>query len=81
MTDKEEVRAKIIDIIQQELNWQGDIPEDDLANHLDSMNLMSLVIAVEDQWEICLEPEDEAVINNLQDLVDVVVRKTSSEVA
>ena len=42
---------------------------------LDSVGLVALAVAVEDHFRICLEPEDEAEIRTVGDLLRVLQRK------
>lgn len=42
---------------------------------LDSVGLLTLAVAVEDHFRICLEPEDEARIRTVGDLVRTVEEK------
>lgn len=42
---------------------------------LDSLKRIELVIRVENEFRVCLEPEDEAEIATLGDLVDVIRRR------
>ena len=67
-----QIKQDVMQLIRDELKWQGDIPEGDLANYLDSIKRLSLVVAIEDHWEICFEPEDEQIIHTLDDLVSVI---------
>lgn len=46
---------------------------DDLA--LDSIQLLTLAVEVENRFRICLDPEDEAGIETIGDLADVVAAK------
>ena len=43
---------------------------------LDSVRLLTLAVEVEDAFEICLDPEDEAAIVTVGDLVDVICAKS-----
>ncbi len=49
---------------------------EDLA--LDSIRLLTLAMAVEDHFRICLDESDEAGLVTVGDLVDVIVAKTSA---
>ncbi|MEM6793140.1 MAG: acyl carrier protein [Acidobacteriota bacterium] len=42
---------------------------------LDSIRLMTLAMAVEDHYSVCLDEEDEQAILTLGDLVDTIERK------
>ncbi len=67
-----QIKQEVMHLIRDELKWEGDIPEGDLANYLDSIKRLSLVVAIEDHWEICFESEDEQIIHTLDDLVSVI---------
>jgi acyl carrier protein len=51
---------------------EGALPEGDLADQLDSMQRLTLVVAIEDRFLICFEPEDEVGVVTLQDLVATI---------
>jgi acyl carrier protein len=42
---------------------------------LDSLQLIALVVEVENRFRVCLEPEDEARIATIGDLVEVIRRR------
>jgi len=46
---------------------------------LDSLQRMTLAVEIENHFRICLDPEDEAGIETLADLVSIVRRKTREE--
>lgn len=70
-----EIQRRLIGILADELDWQGHAPAGRLADHFDSLQLMSLVVAVEDRFEVILEPEDEEAIETTEDLIDVIEKK------
>lgn len=53
-------------------------PEESLADHLDSMELMTLVVAIEDHFEIIFEPEDEQRADTFGDVLDIVRAKVAA---
>jgi acyl carrier protein len=66
------------EIARRHLQWEGNLTRDrplieTLA--LDSLRLLTLVVAVEDRFRICLDEEDEANITTVGDLVDLIRRK------
>ena len=77
MDTTDEVRDALIAIAREKLDWRGPLPGADieLARALDSLQMLALVVAVEDRFRICLDPEDEARIRTLPDLVDVIRSK------
>ena len=69
------IRDQLLDIARLELDWEGELPRGALMESFDSMQLMTLVIAVEDRFKILLEPEDEDRIATMEDLIDVIEAK------
>lgn len=49
-------------------------PEANLAEHLDSVQRLTLVVAIEDHFEVCFEPEDDEQVETLEQAVDAVLR-------
>ena len=66
------------EIAKEELNWQQDLPTTSLSQSLDSMQKMSLVVAIEDRFEICFEPEEEESIDSIDELIHFIQAKTSN---
>lgn len=73
--DAATVRTRIEALARSELSWEGPLPEGDLAEHLDSVQRLTLVVAIEDTFEICFEPEDDESATTLDDVIGVVVRR------
>jgi len=69
------IRAEVVAILQQEIGPVHLENQSDLAETLDSMQRLSLAVAVEDHFLICLDPEDETAIETLDDLIACVQRK------
>lgn len=69
------IRDQLLDIAHHELDWEGELPRGALMDSFDSLQLMTLVIAVEDRFRIFLEPEDEERIATIDDLIDVIEAK------
>jgi len=72
---EESVRAVLQQIAEKELGVQGTLPEGELAEYLDSVQRLTLVVAVEDHFQFCFEPEDESELRTLDDLVRYIVRR------
>jgi acyl carrier protein len=53
------------------------LPDGELADSLDSMQRLSLVVAIEDHFEICFEPEDDEAVRTVDDVVAVIRGKLS----
>ncbi len=75
MADPDTVRAKILAVVREELKFAGPVPEGDLSESLDSIQRLALVVAIEDHFEICFDPEDDAAATTLDDVVRIVCRR------
>ena len=67
-----EVRAQIDQLAKTAVGALGPLPTGDLGAHLDSVQRLSLVVAIEDHFEICFDPEDEEGVQTLDDVVALV---------
>lgn len=74
----DEIRAALQAIARQELALDGELPDGDLSGQLDSVQLLTLVVGIEDRFEIVLEPEDEAGLRTVDDVVSVIQAKLAS---
>ena len=74
----DEIRAVLQKIAKEELRYEGPLPDGDLAEVLDSVQRLTLVVAVEDNFRICLDPEDEQLVRTLEDVVRLVEKKLSA---
>lgn len=66
-------------IAKTHLAYEGDLPMDAPLVEtlkLDSIRMLTLIVEVENHFEICLEEDDESSIENLGDLIAVVKRLT-----
>ena len=68
-------------IAKQHLSYEGPLPLDkpivDTLT-LDSIRMLTLLVEVENRFEVCLEESDESSIETLRDLVHVVTRLTDA---
>lgn len=69
------VGKTLVRLANEATGWDGDLPEGDLSEHLDSVDRLALVVAVEDHYEIILEPEDEEALLTVADVVSCIQRK------
>ena len=72
--------AQILETLSQLVRdkLKVDAPLDgELADHLDSIQRLTLVVAIEDHFEICFDESDEAEITGLDDLVRAIRSKLS----
>ena len=79
MSPPNEIFAVITDIIKEELGWKESLSPQHPVTELDSMQQLSLIVALEDHFEICLDPEDENQVETLNDLVSLVQAKLKSK--
>lgn len=73
--EAQEVRETVAALARDETNWKGPLPEGPLDRHLDSLQRLALVVAIEDRFQICFDPEDEQRIRSVEDLVAGIVSK------
>jgi acyl carrier protein len=79
---EQEIAAQIRRIVEEDLRARvsfGD--EEELATRLDSLALLSLVVAVEDRFRVVLNEEDAAQARSLADLARLVAARTEREAA
>ena len=69
------LRDDVTSILRDEVRWDGPLPEGGLDQHLDSMQRLALVVAIEDHFQICFEPEDEKGIFTMDDLMRCIADK------
>jgi acyl carrier protein len=72
-----EIAAEIRRMVEEDLRARvafGD--EEELATRLDSLALLSLVVAVEDRFRVVLDEEDAAHARSLADLARLVAART-----
>jgi acyl carrier protein len=68
------VAREILRIAREELKLEGEAPAPDepLAERLDSMALLALVVAVEDRFRVALTDDDAARARSVEDLARIV---------
>lgn len=80
MTAAEEAVAREIRrIAREELRLAAPPDGEELASSLDSLALLSLVVAVEDRFRVALTEEDAASARSLADLARLVAARLSPE--
>lgn len=73
MTDPE-IRQILTEIARTDLGLDP-LPSGDLADHLDSVQRLTLVVAIEDHFLICFEPEEEEGVRTLNDVIRIIGAK------
>ncbi|MEM8930079.1 MAG: phosphopantetheine-binding protein [Acidobacteriota bacterium] len=82
LPSRAEILATVADIARQELDHEGPVePSHRLVEdlELDSIRLLTLATAVEDHFRILLDEADETSIETVDDLLDVIEAKLTSE--
>jgi acyl carrier protein len=73
--DRTALRAEILALAARQ-GLRGEPADDaDLAAHLDSLQRLALVVAIEDHFAICFDPEDDTRAATLGGVVDVVAER------
>ena len=75
------IAREILRIARDELKLEGDLPAPDepLAERLDSLALLGLVVAVEDRFRVILTDDDAAEARTLADLARLVGSRAAPE--
>ncbi len=74
----ETIQQALTDLAEKELGFSTGLQAGDLADQLDSVARLTLVVAIEDHFEICFEPEDEEQIHTLEQLVALIQKKLAN---
>ena len=74
-TQRQTIRQTLLELAQRELQLTKELKDTALSTQLDSMQRLSLVVAIEDHFKICFEPEDEEEIETISQVVDLILRK------
>ena len=74
----ETIQQALAELAEKELGFSTGLHAGDLADQLDSVARLTLVVAIEDHFEICFEPEDEEQIHTLEQLVDLIQKKLAN---
>ena len=75
----QDITQKVLQLMKQELGWEEPLQGTSLSENLDSVQKLSLVVAIEDHYEICFDPEDGEEIESLDQIVALIQRKTQEE--
>ena len=75
----EAIQQELTELAEKELGFPAGLNSGDLADQLDSVARLTLVVAIEDHFEICFEPEDEEQIHTLEQLVELIRKKLANQ--
>ena len=73
------IKAVLEEILKEELNWSKESYIANIAEELDSMQRLSLMVAIEDHYQIIFEPTDEANITSSDDLIQLIQTKLDQD--
>ena len=71
----DEILAAIAEIARSELKLDGPLPTGDLSEHLDSVQRLTLVVALEDRFEVSFQEEDDTAVRTVDDVARVILRR------
>lgn len=74
------LRETLQALAREHLSWEGPLPAGDLAQHMDSMQRLALVVAIEDHFQVAFDPEDDESARTLDD-VERLLRAKLAEAA
>lgn len=73
--NREDIQKALSVLAESELGLDAGLNPGELADQLDSVARLTLVVAIEDHFKICFEPEDEEEIRTLDAVVSLIQRK------
>jgi acyl carrier protein len=71
----ESVRETLSILAKDELGFTEPLPKGELSEHLDSIQRLSFVVAIEDHYEINFESEDDEQARTINDVISIILRK------
>jgi acyl carrier protein len=71
----EQIQTALVELARTKVRLDGALNAGELANQLDSVQRLTLVVAIEDHFEVCFDPEDETQIRDMADLVRLIESK------
>ena len=72
----ESIRQTLEVLVEQELGMTGPLPEGDLSEHLDSIQRLTFVVAIEDHFEIAFDIEDDEQATTINDVIAIIEKKS-----
>ena len=73
------IMEELKNLAKSELAMDSGLTSGDLADQLDSVARLTLVVAIEDHFKICFDPEDEEDIHTVDQLVALIHRKLNAQ--
>jgi acyl carrier protein len=75
MPTNDQLREEIIQLAIQKCALENVLPDGDLSEILDSVQRLTLIVAIEDHYKICFEPDDDEAVLTLNDVVRLVAAR------
>ena len=73
--NRQQIQEELSTVAIRELKLEGALKSGDIADQLDSVQRLTLVVAIEDHFKICFDPDDEEQIRDVSELVGLIHRK------
>jgi acyl carrier protein len=73
--NRDDIQQQVADLVARELQWSGPLPQGDLSEHLDSVQRLTLVVAIEDHFGLCFTPDDDQAVQTLDQVVDTILSR------
>tara|TARA_B110000037_G_C16923444_1_gene425420 strand:- start:256 stop:495 length:240 start_codon:yes stop_codon:yes gene_type:complete len=74
----QDIRNILTKMVHTELDWEEELPTGSLAEQLDSIQRLSLMVAIEDHFEVIFSPEDDEKVDTIDDLIQLIKEKTNA---
>jgi acyl carrier protein len=81
MSRHQSIRETLNDLVMRELHLDRGLTDDDIASQLDSMQRLCLVVAIEDHYQICFEPEEDETIETIEEVIALITMKLDEQEA
>jgi acyl carrier protein len=81
ITDAVQVREVVERLAIETLHRTEPLPDGDLAEVLDSVDRLALVVAIEDHYEISFDDDDDAGVSTADDVVRIILAKLNERSA
>jgi acyl carrier protein len=72
------IREILTELAARQLGLEHALYEGPLADHLDSIQRITLVVAIEDHFAICFDPAEEQDVETLADVVALIQVKLAA---
>ncbi|WP_394836392.1 acyl carrier protein [Pendulispora rubella] len=70
-----EIQSTLLELFTEKLQWNGPLPTGALSEHLSSLQLLTLIDAVEERFSIYLQPTEAAEIDTVDQIVATILRE------